>query len=176
MPWNFPYYQVARFAGPNLIVGNTILLKHAEQCPESAAAIEQIFLDAGFPVGAYVNLYASHDQIATIIADPRVQPWHHCRMREHPGAATPLRVEPQTCEQLFHVADMVQVRVRDVQRRWRFAVGGQITVERARAAVDQQQRFAVTLEHSRGGAERHRMRRAHAEKAQLPAHARHPSA
>ncbi|KRC59377.1 succinate-semialdehyde dehydrogenase [Agromyces sp. Root81] len=73
MPWNFPYYQVARFAGPNLIIGNTILLKHAEQCPESAAAIEQIFLDAGFPVGAYVNIYASHAQIETVIADPRVQ-------------------------------------------------------------------------------------------------------
>jgi succinate-semialdehyde dehydrogenase / glutarate-semialdehyde dehydrogenase len=73
MPWNFPYYQVARFAGPNLIIGNTIVLKHAEQCPESAAAIERIFLDAGFPRGAYVNLYASHDQIATVIADPRVQ-------------------------------------------------------------------------------------------------------
>ena len=73
MPWNFPYYQVARFAGPNLIIGNTIVLKHAEQCPESAAAIERIFLDAGFPQGAYVNVYASHDQIATIIADPRVQ-------------------------------------------------------------------------------------------------------
>ena len=42
MPWNFPYYQVARFAGPNLIIGNTILLKHAGQCPESAAAIQQI--------------------------------------------------------------------------------------------------------------------------------------
>ncbi|WP_139418113.1 NAD-dependent succinate-semialdehyde dehydrogenase [Agromyces laixinhei] len=73
MPWNFPYYQVARFAGPNIIIGNTILLKHAEQCPESAAAIERIFLDAGFPEGAYVNLYATHDQIATVIADPRVQ-------------------------------------------------------------------------------------------------------
>ncbi len=73
MPWNFPYYQVARFAGPNLIIGNTILLKHAQQCPESAAAIEQIFLDAGFPVGAYVNVYASHDQIERVIADPRVQ-------------------------------------------------------------------------------------------------------
>jgi succinate-semialdehyde dehydrogenase/glutarate-semialdehyde dehydrogenase len=73
MPWNFPYYQVARFAGPNLIIGNTILLKHAEQCPESAAAIERIFLDAGFPVGAYVNIYASHDQIEQVIADPRVQ-------------------------------------------------------------------------------------------------------
>ncbi|GHE08923.1 NAD-dependent succinate-semialdehyde dehydrogenase [Klenkia taihuensis] len=73
MPWNFPYYQVARFAGPNLVVGNTIILKHAPQCPESAAAIEQVFLDAGFPEGAYVNVYASNDQAATIIGDPRVQ-------------------------------------------------------------------------------------------------------
>ncbi|WP_341941608.1 NAD-dependent succinate-semialdehyde dehydrogenase [Microbacterium sp. LWH10-1.2] len=73
MPWNFPYYQVARFAGPNLVIGNPILLKHAEQCPESAAAIERIFLDAGYPQGAYVNLYASHEQIETVIADPRVQ-------------------------------------------------------------------------------------------------------
>ncbi|MDH6238451.1 NAD-dependent succinate-semialdehyde dehydrogenase [Cryobacterium sp. CG_9.6] len=72
MPWNFPYYQVARFAGPNLVLGNTILLKHASQCPESSAAIEQIFADAGFPAGAYGNLYASSDQIADIIADPRV--------------------------------------------------------------------------------------------------------
>jgi succinate-semialdehyde dehydrogenase/glutarate-semialdehyde dehydrogenase len=73
MPWNFPYYQVARFAGPNLVIGNTVLLKHAPQCPESAAAIEQMFLDAGFPDGAYVNIYATNDQIATVIADPRVQ-------------------------------------------------------------------------------------------------------
>jgi succinate-semialdehyde dehydrogenase / glutarate-semialdehyde dehydrogenase len=73
MPWNFPYYQVARFAGPNLVVGNTILLKHASQCPESAAAIEQIFRDAGFPEGAYVNIYATNEQIASAIADPRVQ-------------------------------------------------------------------------------------------------------
>ncbi|MGE0221002.1 aldehyde dehydrogenase family protein, partial [Mycolicibacterium sp.] len=73
MPWNYPYYQVARFAGPNLIVGNTIVLKHAPQCPESAAAIQQIFDDAGFPQGAYVNIYATNEQVATIIADPRVQ-------------------------------------------------------------------------------------------------------
>jgi succinate-semialdehyde dehydrogenase / glutarate-semialdehyde dehydrogenase len=73
MPWNFPYYQVARFAGPNLIIGNTILLKHAPQCPESAAAIEQIYHDAGFPAGAYTNIYATNDQIASVIADPRVQ-------------------------------------------------------------------------------------------------------
>ena len=73
MPWNFPYYQVARFAGPNLMTGNTIILKHASQCPESAAAIEQIFHDAGFPAGAYTNVYADSEQVATIIADPRVQ-------------------------------------------------------------------------------------------------------
>jgi succinate-semialdehyde dehydrogenase/glutarate-semialdehyde dehydrogenase len=72
MPWNFPYYQVARFAGPNLCIGNTILLKHAPQCPESAAAIQQIFDEAGFPEGAYVNIYAANDQAADIIADPRV--------------------------------------------------------------------------------------------------------
>jgi succinate-semialdehyde dehydrogenase/glutarate-semialdehyde dehydrogenase len=73
MPWNFPYYQVARFAGPNLIIGNTILLKHASQCPESAEAMEQIFRDAGFPDGAYVNIFATTDQITSVIADPRVQ-------------------------------------------------------------------------------------------------------
>jgi succinate-semialdehyde dehydrogenase/glutarate-semialdehyde dehydrogenase len=72
MPWNFPYYQVARFAGPNLVLGNTVLLKHASQCPASAAAIEKIFLDAGFPQGAYVNLYVSSAQVADIIADSRV--------------------------------------------------------------------------------------------------------
>ena len=73
MPWNFPTYQVARFAGPNLIIGNTVLLKHAPQCPETAAALQQIYLEAGFPEGAYVNIYATNDQIATVIADPRVQ-------------------------------------------------------------------------------------------------------
>ncbi|GAB34222.1 NAD-dependent succinate-semialdehyde dehydrogenase [Gordonia otitidis] len=73
MPWNYPYYQVARFAGPNLVLGNTIVLKHAPQCPESAAALQQIFLDAGYPPGAYVNVYATNEQIAEAIADPRVQ-------------------------------------------------------------------------------------------------------
>lgn len=73
MPWNYPYYQVARFAGPNLVLGNTIVLKHAPQCPESAAAIQKIYDDAGFPKGAYVNVYATNEQIAEAIADPRVQ-------------------------------------------------------------------------------------------------------
>ncbi|SFS15841.1 succinate-semialdehyde dehydrogenase / glutarate-semialdehyde dehydrogenase [Microbacterium sp. cf046] len=73
MPWNFPYYQVARFAAPNLLIGNTILLKHAPQCPESSAAIETIYRDAGFPAGAYTNLYLTNEQSAEVIADPRVQ-------------------------------------------------------------------------------------------------------
>jgi succinate-semialdehyde dehydrogenase/glutarate-semialdehyde dehydrogenase len=73
MPWNFPYYQVARFAGPNHIIGNTILLKHAPQCPESAEAMQQMFNDAGFPDGAYVNIYATNEQIEWVIADPRVR-------------------------------------------------------------------------------------------------------
>jgi succinate-semialdehyde dehydrogenase/glutarate-semialdehyde dehydrogenase len=73
MPWNFPYYQVARFAAPNLVLGNVIVIKHASQCPESAAALEAIYRDAGFPAGAYANVYASTDQVAAMIADPRIQ-------------------------------------------------------------------------------------------------------
>jgi succinate-semialdehyde dehydrogenase/glutarate-semialdehyde dehydrogenase len=73
MPWNYPYYQVARFAGPNLVTGNTVLLKHAPQCPESAAAMEAIFHEAGVPEDAYINVYASNEQIEWVIADPRVQ-------------------------------------------------------------------------------------------------------
>ena len=71
MPWNYPYYQVARFAGPNLVLGNTIVLKHAPQCPESAEAMQLIFAEAGLPSGAYVNIRVTNDQAAEIIADPR---------------------------------------------------------------------------------------------------------
>ncbi|MGW9630608.1 NAD-dependent succinate-semialdehyde dehydrogenase [Agromyces sp. NPDC055520] len=73
MPWNFPYYQVARFAAPNLVLGNTIILKHADICARSALTIQEIMEEAGVPVGGYQNVFASHDQIATMIADPRVQ-------------------------------------------------------------------------------------------------------
>ena len=73
MPWNFPYYQVARFAGPNLVVGNTILLKPAHQCPESAEAIQKMIDDAGFPKGAYQTILGSNAQIEKAIADPRVR-------------------------------------------------------------------------------------------------------
>jgi succinate-semialdehyde dehydrogenase / glutarate-semialdehyde dehydrogenase len=73
MPWNFPYYQVARFAAPNLVTGNTVLLKPAHQCPESAEAIQQMIEDAGFPAGAYQTILATNDQIEEVIADPRIQ-------------------------------------------------------------------------------------------------------
>ena len=73
MPWNFPYYQVARFAGPNLVIGNTIVLKHAPQCPESAEAMKKLFDEAGFPKGAYENVYATNEQVEWVIADPRIR-------------------------------------------------------------------------------------------------------
>jgi succinate-semialdehyde dehydrogenase/glutarate-semialdehyde dehydrogenase len=72
MPWNYPYYQVARFAAPNLMIGNTVILKHAPQCPESALAMEQMFRDAGLPADAYINVFASNEQVATMVADPRI--------------------------------------------------------------------------------------------------------
>jgi succinate-semialdehyde dehydrogenase/glutarate-semialdehyde dehydrogenase len=73
MPWNYPYYQVARFAAPALVVGNTVIVKHAENCPSSALAIAQIMKDAGVPEGVYTNIFATHEQVATMIADPRLR-------------------------------------------------------------------------------------------------------
>lgn len=73
MPWNFPVYQVARFAAPNLVLGNTVLLKHAESVPQCALAIAELMRKAGVPEGVYTNLFASFDQVETIIGDPRVQ-------------------------------------------------------------------------------------------------------
>lgn len=72
-PWNFPYYQIARIIAPQLSAGNTMLLKHAANVPQSAAAFEALMLEAGLPDGAFVNLYATHGQIETIIGDPRVR-------------------------------------------------------------------------------------------------------
>ncbi len=73
MPWNYPYYQVARFAAPNLMTGNTVILKHASICARSSALVELIQREAGLPEDAYVNVYASSGQVATMIADPRVR-------------------------------------------------------------------------------------------------------
>ena len=72
-PWNFPYYQLARIAGPNLMAGNVVMVKHAEIVPQSAAAFEQLFREAGAPEGAYTNVYASKEQVARAIKDPRIK-------------------------------------------------------------------------------------------------------
>ncbi|WP_319412147.1 NAD-dependent succinate-semialdehyde dehydrogenase [uncultured Cohaesibacter sp.] len=71
-PWNFPFYQIARILAPQLSAGNVLLLKHASNVPQSAAAFEKLMLDAGLPEGAFTNLYATRDQIERIINDPRV--------------------------------------------------------------------------------------------------------
>ena len=71
-PWNFPYYQIARILAPQLSAGNTLLLKHASNVPQSAAAFEALMREAGLPEGAFRNLYATRDQINLIINDPRV--------------------------------------------------------------------------------------------------------
>ncbi|MBY4570912.1 succinate-semialdehyde dehydrogenase [Gordonia sihwensis] len=73
MPWNFPYYQVARFVAPNLLLGNTIILKHAPICAASSELMEQIAHAAGVPADAYINVFATNEQIATMIADRRLQ-------------------------------------------------------------------------------------------------------
>jgi succinate-semialdehyde dehydrogenase/glutarate-semialdehyde dehydrogenase len=72
-PWNFPYYQLARVAGPSLILGNVILVKHASNVPQCAAAFERVLLEAGAPAGVYTNLFAAKDQIARLITDPRIK-------------------------------------------------------------------------------------------------------
>ena len=72
-PWNFPYYQLARFAAPNLMAGNVVLVKHAGCVPQCAIAFEQLWLDAGAPVGAYTNLLISHDQVNQVIDDSRIK-------------------------------------------------------------------------------------------------------
>ncbi|MFF3978037.1 NAD-dependent succinate-semialdehyde dehydrogenase [Streptomyces sp. NPDC001828] len=73
MPWNFPLYQVVRFAGPNLVLGNTVLVKHAGICPQSALALESLFIDAEAPEGVYTNLFVGHEEIARIIDSPVVR-------------------------------------------------------------------------------------------------------
>jgi succinate-semialdehyde dehydrogenase/glutarate-semialdehyde dehydrogenase len=72
-PWNYPLYQVVRFAGPNLVLGNTILLKHAGSCPQSALALEELFHDAGVPDTVYTNLFAETSDVARVIESPLVQ-------------------------------------------------------------------------------------------------------
>ena len=71
-PWNFPYYQIARIIAPQLSAGNAMLLKHASNVPQCAAIFEKLMREAGLPDGAFLNLYATHGQIALILNDPRI--------------------------------------------------------------------------------------------------------
>ena len=72
-PWNYPYYQIARFAAPNLMAGNVVMVKHASSVPQCALAFEKLMLEAGAPSGAYTNLFISKDQVAQVIDDKRIR-------------------------------------------------------------------------------------------------------
>ena len=72
-PWNFPYYQLARVAGPDLMSGNVLIIKHAPNVPQCALAFEKLFLDAGAPEGVYTNVFLSNEQAAKAVADPRIK-------------------------------------------------------------------------------------------------------
>lgn len=72
-PWNFPFYQLMRVFAPNCAIGNPVLAKHASIVPQCAEAFEQLIIDAGAPRGVWTNLFINSDQVADIIADPRVQ-------------------------------------------------------------------------------------------------------
>jgi succinate-semialdehyde dehydrogenase / glutarate-semialdehyde dehydrogenase len=72
-PWNFPYYQLARVAGPSLMLGNVMIVKHASNVPQCALAFERVLRDAGAPEGVYTNVFATKEQIARVIADVRIK-------------------------------------------------------------------------------------------------------
>jgi len=72
-PWNFPYYQLARFAAPSLMAGNVVMVKHSECVPQCALMFEKLWIDAGAPEGAYTNMFISYDQVAHLIDDPRIK-------------------------------------------------------------------------------------------------------
>lgn len=73
MPWNFPYYQVARWAAPNLLLGNSLVLKHASICPLSSQACQDLLEEAGLPEDVFINVYASGSQMDAFVADPRIK-------------------------------------------------------------------------------------------------------
>jgi succinate-semialdehyde dehydrogenase/glutarate-semialdehyde dehydrogenase len=72
-PWNFPYYQLARVAGPQLMAGNVVVVKHAGIVPQCAIAFEKLWIEAGAPAGTYTNLLISHEQSEKLVDDPRIK-------------------------------------------------------------------------------------------------------
>lgn len=73
MPWNFPFWQVLRFATPAILAGNTVVLKHASICFGSGNAIEKIFMEAGFPEGVFQNLEVGHKEVKEILEHPIIR-------------------------------------------------------------------------------------------------------
>lgn len=73
MPWNFPFYQIVRFAAPNIMAGNTILLKHASIVPQCGIAIEELFKEAKAPEGLYINLMISGKRSTALVSDERIK-------------------------------------------------------------------------------------------------------
>ena len=72
-PWNFPFYQVARFAAPNVMIGNVVLVKHTSNVPQCAIAMENIFRDAGAPADLYTNLLISGSHVSALLSDARIK-------------------------------------------------------------------------------------------------------
>lgn len=72
-PWDFPFYQIARFTAPNILIGNTVLVKHANKFPQCAMAIEEIFIEAGAPFGLYNNLLLSNSRTSNLVSDKRIR-------------------------------------------------------------------------------------------------------
>lgn len=72
-PWNFPFYQITRSAAPNIMAGNTVVLKHASNVPQAAEIMEKIFTEAGAPKGVYTNLFVPGAKVSELVADPRVK-------------------------------------------------------------------------------------------------------
>lgn len=72
-PWNFPFYQITRSAAPNIMAGNTVVLKHASNVPQAAEIMEMIFTEAGAPEGVYTNLFISGSRVSEFLNDPRIK-------------------------------------------------------------------------------------------------------
>ena len=72
-PWNFPFYQITRSAAPNIMAGNTVVLKHASNVPQAAEIMEKIFAEAGAPKGVYTNLFVPGSKVSELVADPRIK-------------------------------------------------------------------------------------------------------
>jgi len=142
-PWNFPFYQIARILAPQLSAGNTLLLKHASNVPQSAAAFEQLMRDAGLPDGGFTNLYAARHHIETIINDPRV---HGVALTGSEGAGATVasqagRALKKSTLELGGADAFVVLKDADLDKTVRWAVtgrhwnGGQVCVSAKRLII-----------------------------------------